>query len=310
MQNQPQIIFQDDHLLVINKPSGWVVNRAKSVKGPTIQDWVVKHFFSGKARPLRYLKGRAFPSSEVINNFLARSGIVHRLDKDTSGLLIIAKTSKSFINLQKQFKDRQVKKTYLALVHGRVEPGEGTISVPVGRQTFNRKKFGVIPTGRPSITKYEVDRYYSSSGTPVLHRDHEVEKPGPSPSLEFSTTAPFDAWQAGSNNNLSKVKRSNVPQYTLLRLHPQTGRTHQLRVHLKYIGHPIVSDPLYVGKKTLKKDLQWCPRLFLHAYKLDFIHPQFDKSIKLVANLPNDLQIAISKPLSILKVSRRQIELI
>jgi 23S rRNA pseudouridine1911/1915/1917 synthase len=257
----PRIVFEDNSLLVIDKPSGWVVNRAKSVKSPTVQDWVEDYFGSQNSM----LSEVEASDSKFPLDFINRSGIVHRLDKDTSGLLIIAKTPDAFTNLQAQFKHRQVKKTYLALVHGRVEPEQGTISVPVGRQTFNRHRFGIIPGGRPSVTKYQVVSYPSQASSRV----------GPS--------------KTGGSN-----PARDATTFTLLKLHPQTGRTHQLRVHLKYIGHPIVSDPLYLGRKTLKKDLRWCPRLFLHAAQLSFSHPIDNRQLSLTCDLPEELQKLIS----------------
>lgn len=206
---------------MIDKPSGLTVNKAETTKNQeTIED--------------------RLPESD-----LPRRGIVHRLDKDTSGLLLIAKNRPALINLQKQFKDRLIKKTYLALVHGRLSPKAGTIRLPLARQPFNRHRFGVFIDGKAAETGYETQ------------------------------------WSNG--------------EFTLVEVHPKTGRTHQIRVHFKHLGHPLAADPLYGGKKTLKKDLQWCPRLFLHSHKIEFSHPLSHKIINLTAVLPYDLQTALEK---------------
>lgn len=232
---KPEIIFQDNQLLVVNKPSGIVVNNVASAKEETIQEWV----------------GAEFPLLE----FCSRNGIVHRLDKETSGLLIIAKTPAALENLQAQFKQRLVKKTYLALVHGQVQPKTGLITAPVGRNPFNRHKFGVFPGGRPSQTRWTVSKYYK------YHLPGGISPP------------------AGD-------------KLTFLELKPLTGRTHQIRVHLKYLDHPIVSDPLYLGRKQLKNDLKLCPRLFLHASQLSFQHPETNRLMQFKSQLPRDLEQA------------------
>ena len=134
-----QILYEDNSLMVINKPAGTVVNRVETEKGETIQDWLENNF-----------------QFSIFNFQNLRSGIVHRLDKETSGCLIIAKTEEAFVDLQRQFRERVVKKEYLALVHGRVEPKEGTIKVPIARSHHDRDKFAVVVGGRISETGYEV----------------------------------------------------------------------------------------------------------------------------------------------------------
>ena len=186
-----------------------------------------------------------------ISNFkLMRNGIVHRLDKETSGILLIAKTKASFEELQRQFKERIVHKTYIALVHGRVERGEvdGVIDAPVGRLPWRRDRFGVLPDGREAVTEYKkIDDY-------VLEND----------------------------------------KFSLLELKPKTGRTHQIRIHLKHIGHPIVADEFYAGRKTARHDRKWCPRLFLHAGGITFLHPITRKEISFKSDLPQDLSVALA----------------
>lgn len=229
----PKIIFEDKSLLILNKPSGWIVNEAETTKGQkVVQAWLRENF--------------RFPIS---GDKALRSGVVHRLDKETSGILIIAKTEKAFKDLQSQFKARKVKKEYRALVHGKVEPKTGTVKVPVGRLPWNRRRFGVLPGGRPAETDYEVADYY-----------------------EKDTKA-----------------------YTLLKLQPKTGRTHQIRIHLKYLGYPIVSDTFYAGRKRARAGRQWCPRLFLHAAKIAFKHPVSKKRVEYASELPRELSACLGK---------------
>jgi 23S rRNA pseudouridine1911/1915/1917 synthase len=226
---EPRIIHQDNVLLVIDKPSGWIVNEASTTgQVPVVQEWLKKNFDYGIAA-----------SKDL------RSGIVHRLDKETSGVLLVAKTPDAFSYLQSLFKERKVKKSYKALVHGKVKPAKGIINENVGRLPWNRERFGVLPGGREAVTKYETVFYCSN------------------------TSATSDI-------------------YTLLDLFPETGRTHQIRIHLKHLGHPIVSDSFYAGRKTSRKDRKWCPRLFLHAASISFKHPN-GKDCDFKTDLPIDL---------------------
>jgi len=237
---EPKVIYEDDSILVLDKPAGWIVNDAITTKGQN----VVQKWLSNMTYPLAM-------NSEM------RSGIVHRLDKETSGILLVAKTKEAFENLQREFKERKVDKTYTALVHGTVEHppagGEGVINVPVGRLPWNRERFGVLPGGREAVTHY------------LRIKNYEL----------------------GIKNRIEK--------FTLLELKPKTGRTHQIRVHLKYIGHPIVSDEFYAGRKTSRKDKEWCPRLFLHAASISFVHPESGKKVSFKSDLSSDLESALKK---------------
>ncbi|OGH23981.1 MAG: hypothetical protein A3J69_02565 [Candidatus Levybacteria bacterium RIFCSPHIGHO2_02_FULL_42_12] len=237
----PSIIFQDSDILIINKPFGLTVNRSDTTRDqPTLQNWAEKHILqdTGKA--------------DDQGDFYQRGGIVHRLDKETSGVLVIAKTASAFENLQKQFKVRTVLKSYLALVHGVVEPKSSTIRVPVGRLPWMRKRFGVLPGGRESETYYEV----------------------------------IDTYQ---------TKVGKKEQLSFLRLLPKTGRTHQIRVHLKHIGYPVFSDLLYAGRKTARSDRKLLPRLFLHAFSLSFVHPTTNKQVLFESPLPDELANFLKK---------------
>jgi 23S rRNA pseudouridine1911/1915/1917 synthase len=239
---EPKIVFEDSQILVLDKPAGMVVNRAETTAAEnTVQDWV--------ERKLKIKNKKLKIGENTDFYFYRRDGVVHRLDKETSGLLLVAKTPEAFINLQKQFKERRVKKKYLALVHGQVELAEGTIRAPVGRLPWNRERFGVFPGGREAETRYKILRYY------------DIKK---------------------------------LVGFTFLELTPATGRTHQIRVHLKYLGHPIVADEFYAGRKTSREDRKWCPRLFLHASYLGFYHPKTKKWREFSSPMPEDLQKALS----------------
>ncbi len=224
---KPSLAYQDDYVLALNKPAGMDVEM--------LQSWVKENF----TRNLGY-------SFAISNSRELRNGLVHRLDKPTSGVILFAKTAQAFSDLQKQFADRQIEKVYIALVHGKIDPPTGTINAPVGRLPWKRTKFGVYPEGRPAVTNYKVLRVIPTEAEGSL---------------------------------------------SLLELYPKTGRTHQLRVHLKHIGHSIVSDPLYAGRKTLRADLKTWPRLWLHAKSIEFTHPVTKKKLKLEAPLPSDLKL-------------------
>ena len=239
--NTPQIIFEDEDLLVINKPAGLTVNRSDTTREETtLQDFVMNKINFSKN------------SSE--GDFQSRGGIVHRLDKETSGVILVAKNKAAFDFLQKQFKERIVEKEYIALVHGKLFPEKGSIKVPVGRLPWNRKRFGVLAGGREAETGYEVITNYQLPMT---------------------------------NENVS-----------LLRLRPKTGRTHQIRVHLKYFGHPIFSDNLYAGRKISRNDRKLLNRVFLHAQEISFIHPKTKKRISFKADLPAELKMIIPQEFS------------
>ena len=229
---EPEVIFEDDSILILDKPAGWIVNDAITVGAqPTVQGWLRRNF--------------QFP----ISNFQTlRNGIVHRLDKETSGVMVVAKTKKAFENLQAQFKAREVSKTYTALVHGKVGFEKGVIKAPIGRLPWNRIRFGVLPGGREAETTYRVKSYYKKDGE----------------------------------------------NFTLLELKPKTGRTHQIRVHLKHLSHPVVSDEFYAGRKTSRVDRTWCPRLFLHASGITFSHPKTGKKTSFKSELPTDLNKALN----------------
>lgn len=226
----PAITHEDDELLVVVKPAGYITNEADTTTDqPVLQSWLKNNF-----------------DYEIAKSVEFRSGVVHRLDKETSGILLIAKTEKTFFYLQSLFKERTVKKSYVALLHGEVKQKEGVVEASVGRLPWNRRRFGVLPGGRDAVTRYKVRDYYQ--------KDKEI--------------------------------------LSLVDFYPQTGRTHQIRIHAKHIGHPLVADNFYAGRKTSRNDRKWCPRLFLHAQSISFKHPN-GEVVEYRSELPEDLQEAL-----------------
>jgi len=231
------IIFEDDYLAVINKPTGLVVHPGSGNWSGTLLNGLVHHF------------------NNLSRQDSMRPGIVHRLDKDTSGVIIIAKNDKSHDNLSAQFSERKVKKEYLALAWGKLND-QGTIEGEMGRHTRDRKLFTMVESGgRNSLTEFELDEYF--------------------------------------------------PPLSWLRLYPETGRTHQLRVHLKSIGHPIFCDDAYGGgakyarsfhvkyTQLLNRLLKNVNRVALHAHKLEISHPETNESMLFQAPIPEDLKRAL-----------------
>jgi 23S rRNA pseudouridine1911/1915/1917 synthase len=245
-----KIIYEDDDILIVDKPAGMTVNRAETTRGEvTVQDWMEEKFydlFELDSRLHGNDRERGGNDKEVggDDDFYNRGGVVHRLDKETSGVLILAKTPEAFVELQRQFKERIIKKVYVALAHGKIVPEEGEIKAPVGRLPWNRMQFGIVAGGRDSVTFYRALDYYRGEGGKL---------------------------------------------FTLVELNPKTGRTHQIRVHLKYIGYPIFADFLYAGRKTARGDRRVLGRVFLHAGKVSFIHPETGKEVEFESPLREEL---------------------
>jgi 23S rRNA pseudouridine1911/1915/1917 synthase len=218
------IIHEDETLLVVNKPAGMVVHPALGHTSGTLVNAVLGHC----------------PGIAEVGG-ADRAGIVHRLDKDTSGLILIAKDDETRAALQHQFKHRQVAKTYLALVEDRVQPREGIIEASIGRDKRQRKKMAVVKHGREARTMYRAIEYFD---------DH-----------------------------------------TLLEVRPHTGRTHQVRVHLAWLGFPIVGDMVYGRRRQrLLKS-----RHFLHAACLRFTHPATGEEVEFNAPLPPELDAVLKQ---------------
>jgi len=214
-----KVMYEDEELLVVNKPPGMVVHPAHGVRAGTL-----------------------------VND--QRPGIVHRLDKDTSGLIVVAKSEATRVHLQEQFRARTVRKRYLTLLEDRLEPPEGSIDAAIGRDPRHRKRMTVFAPnlgGRDAVTLYRVLEYFQ--------------------------------------------------RFTFAAAEPKTGRTHQIRVHFSYLGHPVVGDGVYGRRKQTLP----CPRQFLHAQRLAFRLPSTGKLTEFTAPLPDDLRqvlqaLASSRP--------------
>lgn len=223
------VVYEDDTLVVVNKPAGLVVHPAAGTPSGTLANALAYHF-------------QQLPDSSTG----VRPGIVHRLDRDTSGLLVVAKTEAALENLSDQFRDRTVFKSYVALVHGRVLSDSGKIDQPLARDASNRTRMAVVRGGRNALTLYRVRRSFE--------------------------------------------------RFTLLDVELKTGRTHQIRVHLAWLKHPVVADETYGGGRDntiqdpqLRARIRNLKRHFLHAEKLAFTHPATKEVMKFESPLPAEL---------------------
>lgn len=235
------IVYEDADLLVVNKPAGMVVHPAYGHRTGTLINAILAHC----------------PEIAGVGDTL-RSGIVHRLDKETSGLIIVAKNDAARQHLQRQFKRREVKKVYLALVEGHLKPERGLIEAPIGRDPRRRKRMAVMKVekgGREAQTKYRVVEYF--------------------------------ALQVGGISRL----------YTLVEAQPVTGRTHQVRVHFAFLGHPLVGDPVYGFRKQRLAGYGLPPldRQFLHAQSLGLHLPHSNQYVEFRAELPTDLREVLER---------------
>jgi len=213
------VIHEDEDLLVVDKPAGLVVHPGSGHRSGTMLNALLHHAPGTAALP--------------------RAGIVHRLDKDTSGLLVVAKNEAAQAHLARELRARTVKRTYLALVRGRLA-GPGTVDAPVGRHPVHRTRMAVVAAGRPAVTHYRV--------------------------------------------------REAFARHTLLECDLETGRTHQIRVHLASIGHPLEGDPVYGGRGA-----RLIPRQALHAWKLAFRHPRDGRAVRFTAPIPADLRELLAR---------------
>jgi 23S rRNA pseudouridine1911/1915/1917 synthase len=248
--NTISLLYEDELVLGLYKPPGVTVNRAESVRGETVQDWMERRFKDE-------LGAYASRDDDHARLFAERSGIAHRLDKETSGVLLAAKTPEALVKLMRQFKEREVQKTYVGLAHGRFDPGRGNISLPIGRSVQLRGRFQLDPLGKVATSFYEVAAEYGHS----------------------------DSLKALSKNRYTSG-------FSLVQVHPLTGRTHQIRVHMSALGHPLVGDVLYGRKRLIEADLLWCKRHFLHAFKIHLTHPT-GRSLDIKAPLAPDLLEAL-----------------
>lgn len=223
-----EIVHEDDTLVVVNKPAGLVVHPAAGIHSGTLANALAYHF------------------QQLPNGGSVRPGIVHRLDRDTSGLLVVAKTDAALENLSDQFRARTVYKSYAALVHGRVPTDSGKIEQPLARDPTNRTRMAVVRGGRGALSLYRVNRRFN--------------------------------------------------RFTLLNVELKTGRTHQIRVHLAWLKHPVVGDETYGGGRDntildprLRAAIRGLGRHFLHAEKLAFEHPTTGERVLYQSPLPPEL---------------------
>lgn len=227
------IIYEDEHIAVINKPSDMTVHPAQDNYSGTLVNALLYHF----------------DTLSNINEDNIRPGIVHRLDKDTSGLIIIAKTNEAHEKLVEMFQSKIMKKTYVAVCKGNFKNKSGRLENLIGRDPFDRKKMAVVEiNGKEAITNYEVI--------------------------------------------------DEVQDFSLLKVNIETGRTHQIRVHMKYLNHPILGDSTYGSPSKI------IGRQMLHAYMLEFVHPMTRETIKLKGEIPQDFADVLKK----LKLHREKIE--
>ncbi len=246
--NNIKILFEDKDVLVINKPIGLVVHFDGKTVEPNLCDWILENYpeLEKVGEPL-VLKAPTLKVGVPITEFVGkikRPGIVHRLDRETSGVLIIAKTQESFLNLKQQFKKREIRKIYKAFVWGVIKEEEGEIKRPIGRSKKDFRLWsaqrGVRGKVRDAITEYK-----------VLQKNNE---------------------------------------FSFLEINLKTGRTHQIRVHMKAINHPVVGDKLYAPKRDSALGFE---RVALHAFSVEFILLSGEK-VKVEASLPNDFQKALN----------------
>jgi 23S rRNA pseudouridine1911/1915/1917 synthase len=230
-----KIVYEDDALVVVNKPAGLVVHPAAGAQSGTLANALAFHF-------------QELPSGAST----VRPGIVHRLDRDTSGLLVVAKNEKAMEHLSDQFRDRTVFKSYVALVHGRVDNESGSIDEPLARDPGNRTRMAVVRGGRSALSKYKVQHRYQ--------------------------------------------------RFTLLDVELKTGRTHQIRVHLSWLRHPVVGDETYGGGRDnsiqdprLRALVRNLGRHFLHAERLGFTHPTTGARLEFKASLPEELSTVLAQ---------------
>lgn len=223
-------IYEDDSLLVLEKPSGIVVNNSKTTTDETIQDFLYEKL------------GKELDGADKESEFYKRAGLAHRLDKETSGILLVAKNVESLEDLQVQFKERKVEKEYTALVIGDLKEKNTRVDAPLARNPRHRTKMAVVIDGKSAITD--------------IYKVKELEFEG--------------------------------DYLTLITAKPLTGRTHQIRVHLAALEHPIAGDSLYSGRKRSAKYRENFGRLMLHASKITFTHPKTHEKLTFKSKLPEE----------------------
>ena len=244
MEIEPEILFENNDVVVINKPIGLIVHADGHSEDKTVVDWFTDHYSDSK--------GVGEPGFSPQGEELDRSGIVHRLDRDTSGMMILAKNQSAFLHLKTQFQDRLVKKEYRALVYGPVREKWGTIDKPIGRSPSDHRKRLAGSNAKGTLREAVTD--WECIGTGRYGDEH----------------------------------------FSYLKLLPKTGRTHQLRVHLKSISRSIVGDTLYAESEMSRSNNLGLERLALHAHKLQLILPDGEEGA-FMAPVPPEMEQAVDK---------------
>jgi 23S rRNA pseudouridine1911/1915/1917 synthase len=281
MQLSPfPILFEDADILVIDKPAGIVVNASDSVREETVQSWMQRYLQDTLPADNWYQMipeefTQEYGSPQDI--FTERTGVVHRLDRDTSGALVLAKNPGALVALMYQFKMRETRKEYACLVHGELPIVQDTIRMPIMRSMSNRSKFAVATNGKPAETEYKVIGVYQLPPEQLLEilRRNEFEK--------------------GRTDAQITKEYQSYGRFSLLTCYPKTGRTHQIRVHFAFLQHPLVGDQTYTNKWRGKADQLWCGRQFLHASSIQFQHPRTKEVLTIAAPLEQDLATALTQ---------------
>lgn len=280
-----EIIYEDEDLAVINKPAGVVVNEADTNREESIQEWwMSRPEAAEQASPRNFNWQKLVPTDYPTDYgtpeeiFEERGGIVHRLDKETSGVMLLAKNPGSLLNLLTQFKERKVQKQYQCLVHGKFQIEKDTLHFPLARSRENRLRYTVMPDGREATTEYEVVSFF------------------PRLNVQKTVASIHDRYPNDSNlpRPLNRKLQTTYQSFSLVNCWPKTGRTHQIRVHMSHLKHPIVSDEIYLGHKRETLDHLWCDRLFLHALQITFTHPRTLEALTFKTVLPPELERALT----------------
>lgn len=248
------VLYEDADVLVINKPAGMVVHPGAGVRGGTVANAILSYA----------------PEAADAGDDPQRPGIVHRLDKETSGVLLIARNDAALQALQAQFQTRTIEKTYLALCVGDVMPPAGLIDKPIGRDPGHRQRMAVVASGRSAQTEYSVTQRWK-----VADADGVAE-------------AVLGTLGRVSTTGAERKAKPMPMAYALVRARPRTGRTHQLRVHLASLGYPIVGDETYGATRRDPLSKKLAPRQLLHASELRFALPSTGAEFRAHAPLPAD----------------------
>ncbi len=244
LSTETAVLYEDAEVLVVNKPAGIMVHEDGRSEGHTLVDWFVDRIPEAKEV--------GEPGESPESKPLKRSGVVHRLDRDTSGVLVLAKTQDSFLHLKQQFHDRHVHKEYRAFVYGRMNQESGTIDRLIGRNANDFRKHSA-ERGAKGVLRDAVT-YWETIG----------------------------------------IGECEGESFSYVKLFPKTGRTHQLRVHLKAIDRPIIMDSLYAGKRVEQSNNLYMTRLALHAHGLKILLPSGEEK-RFIASVPLDFEIAAER---------------